>query len=85
MDLIQTLQSSSTILDKKFTLTHVGLMNADRNPISLWKAISEICKENADFAADYQIQFVGKNSKRSSRKYSKISNRKCARYWVCIS
>jgi len=57
------LQSSSTILDKKFTLTHVGLMNADRNPISLWKAISEICKENADFAADYQIQFVGKIAK----------------------
>ncbi len=35
-------------------------MNADRNPISLWKAISDICNENADFAADYEIQFVGK-------------------------
>jgi glycosyltransferase involved in cell wall biosynthesis len=46
--------------DKKFTITHVGLMNADRNPISLWKAISEICKENIDFAKEYQIQFVGK-------------------------
>ena len=46
--------------DKKFTITHVGLMNADRNPISLWKAISEICKENIDFAKEYQIQFIGK-------------------------
>ena len=47
-------------LDKKFTIAHVGLMNADRNPISLWKSISEICKENTDFAEEYQIQFVGK-------------------------
>jgi glycosyltransferase involved in cell wall biosynthesis len=54
------IDSTSITLDKKFTITHVGLMNADRNPISLWKAISDICKENADFAADYQIQFVGK-------------------------
>ena len=54
------IQSSSIVLDQKFTVTHVGLMNADRNPISLWKAISDICKENKDFAEDYQIQFVGK-------------------------
>ena len=51
---------SSTELDSKFTITHIGLMNADRNPISLWKAISEICIEKVDFAQDYQIQFVGK-------------------------
>ena len=54
------IQSSSTVLDQKFTITHIGLMNADRNPISLWKAISEICEENAGFATEYQIQFVGK-------------------------
>ncbi|WP_347173865.1 glycosyltransferase family 4 protein [Polaribacter uvawellassae] len=54
------INSASITLDKKFTITHVGLMNADRNPISLWKTISEICKENDAFAADYQIQFVGK-------------------------
>ena len=47
-------------LDKKFTITHIGLMNADRNPISFWKAISEICNENVSFTNDYQIQFVGK-------------------------
>ncbi len=51
--------STSIKLDKKFTITHVGLMNADRNPISFWKAISEICKENNNFADDYQVQFVG--------------------------
>lgn len=46
-------------LDSEFTITHVGLMNADRNPIFLWKAISEICKKNEDFAKDYKVQFVG--------------------------
>lgn len=51
---------TSTELDEKFTITHVGLMNSNRNPISFWKAISEICKENTNFAADYQVQFVGK-------------------------
>ncbi|MFT5761967.1 MAG: hypothetical protein ACI8WA_001091 [Polaribacter sp.] len=51
---------TSTELDEKFTITHVGLMNSDRNPISFWKAISEICKENTDFTSDYQVQFVGK-------------------------
>ena len=54
------INSEENKLDAKFTITHVGLMNADRNPISFWKAISKICKENTDFATDYQIQFVGK-------------------------
>jgi glycosyltransferase involved in cell wall biosynthesis len=52
--------STSIVLDVKFTITHIGLMNADRNPISFWKAISEICNENTHFATDYQVQFVGK-------------------------
>ena len=49
-----------TKLDSRFTITHIGLMNADRNPYSFWKAIHEICLENANFAKDYQIQLVGK-------------------------
>ena len=52
--------SQKATLDTKFTITHVGLMNADRNPISLWKAIQEISRENKEFAKDYQIQFVGR-------------------------
>jgi len=46
-------------LDAKFTITHVGLMNADRNPYSFWKAIHEIAEENDQFAKDYEIQLVG--------------------------
>lgn len=46
-------------LDTKFTITHIGLMNADRNPYSFWKAIKELAKENDSFANDYQVQLVG--------------------------
>ena len=48
-----------TTLDSNFTITHIGLMNADRNPYSFWKAIKEIVDENDQFAKDYQIQLVG--------------------------
>ncbi len=47
-------------LDKRFTITHIGLMNADRNPYSFWKAVNELAQENATFAKDYKIQLVGK-------------------------
>jgi hypothetical protein len=47
-------------LDTKFTITHIGLMNADRNPISFWKAISELSSENKEFANDVSIKIVGK-------------------------
>ena len=46
-------------LDKKFTLVHIGLMNADRNPITLWKVLSEIIKENKGFANDFQLKLIG--------------------------
>lgn len=47
-------------LDARFTITHIGLMNADRNPYSFWKAIQEIAHENDQFAEEYQIQLIGK-------------------------
>ena len=47
-------------LDKKFSITHIGLMNADRNPKVLWKVLHEICKENKDFKQDLEIKLIGK-------------------------
>ena len=49
-----------TRLDSDFTITHIGLMNADRNPYSFWKAIKELSNENEAFAKEYKIQLVGK-------------------------
>ncbi|MGB0880965.1 MAG: glycosyltransferase family 4 protein [Polaribacter sp.] len=47
-------------LDKKFTITHIGLMNADRNPTILWNVLAEILSENNDFKNDVEIQLIGK-------------------------
>jgi glycosyltransferase involved in cell wall biosynthesis len=47
-------------LDKKFSISHIGTLNAARNPQTVWKVLSEICAENSEFKADLQIQLVGK-------------------------
>ncbi|TVZ55720.1 glycosyltransferase involved in cell wall biosynthesis [Lutibacter sp. Hel_I_33_5] len=47
-------------LGKRFTITHVGLMNADRNPFLLWKVLQDICLENKGFQTDLEIKLIGK-------------------------
>jgi glycosyltransferase involved in cell wall biosynthesis len=47
-------------LDSKFTITHIGLMNADRNPKILWEVLSEIKEENSEFSSDFQLKLIGK-------------------------
>ena len=47
-------------LDSKFTLTHVGSLNKDRNPNFLWATLKEICNENKAFESDLEIKFIGK-------------------------
>ena len=50
----------NAILDDKFTCTHIGLMNADRNPKMLWEVFSELCTENESFKNDFQLKLIGK-------------------------
>jgi glycosyltransferase involved in cell wall biosynthesis len=47
-------------LDTKFTLTHIGSLNKDRNPNFLWATLKEICSENNTFETDLEIKFIGK-------------------------
>jgi len=47
-------------LDGKFTLTHVGSMNADRNPKILWKALSDLLLNTPQFKQDFELKLVGK-------------------------
>ena len=47
-------------LDTSFTITHIGMMNADRNPNVLWNVLKEICDENVDFKKDLKVQLIGK-------------------------
>lgn len=46
-------------LDKRFSITHIGLMNADRNPKVLWEVLLEIINENKFFKEDLEIKLVG--------------------------
>lgn len=50
-------------LDVFFSITHVGMMNADRNPSVLWKILKEICYENSKFKNNLKIRLIGKISK----------------------
>ena len=52
--------TKSAKLDSKFTITHIGLMNADRNPRMLWEILSEIKEENSEFSSDFQLKLIGK-------------------------
>lgn len=47
-------------LDTKFTISHIGLFIESQNPVNLWKALVELCNENAEFASDLNIQLIGK-------------------------
>ena len=50
-------------MDSKFTLAHIGSFLSERNPRILWKALSEILKENKEFASDFQLKLIGAVSK----------------------
>ena len=69
-------QKSDITLDKRFSITHIGMMNADRNPVLLWKVLSDICKENTEFKNDLEIKLVGKisNEVKSSLSNSPLIN-----------
>ncbi|ADQ79470.1 glycosyl transferase, group 1 [Paludibacter propionicigenes WB4] len=47
-------------LDEKFSISHIGTLNAARNPQTVWKVLSKICADQPEFRADLQIQLVGK-------------------------
>lgn len=51
---------STKSLDKKFSISHIGTLNAARNPATVWKVLGILCNEDENFRADLQIQLVGK-------------------------
>ena len=53
---------SKQVLDEKFTLAHIGSFLSDRNPIILWKSLSELIAENKKFASLFQLKLIGKVS-----------------------
>ncbi|MGB5942619.1 MAG: glycosyl transferase family 1 [Leeuwenhoekiella sp.] len=51
-----------TPLSEKFTLSHIGSLLSGRNPLILWKVLSELKTENSDFVRDLELQLIGKVS-----------------------
>ncbi|MFD1315596.1 glycosyltransferase family 4 protein [Namhaeicola litoreus] len=47
-------------LDTAFSLTHIGLMNADRNPEILWDVLADLIKADEEFSNDLSINLIGK-------------------------
>jgi glycosyltransferase involved in cell wall biosynthesis len=47
-------------LDDKFSIVHIGTLGAARNPHTLWKALSELLREEPKLKDQLHIRFVGK-------------------------
>ncbi|MDX1829154.1 MAG: glycosyltransferase family 4 protein [Lutibacter sp.] len=50
-------------LDTKFSITHIGLMNSDRNPVLFWRVLKEIGDEKPQFLNDLNVNLIGKIDK----------------------
>jgi len=53
-------KESPSVPDEKFSITHIGSLNKDRNPLFLWTTLRDICQENKEFEEDLEIKFIGK-------------------------
>jgi len=47
------------LLDKKFSITHTGSLNKDRNPFIFWEVINDLVQEDNEFSADLEIKLIG--------------------------
>ena len=48
-----------------FSITHLGTMNADRNPEVLWPVLAELVKTDVFFSTQLKIQLIGKTDIRA--------------------
>ena len=46
-------------LDKKFTLSHIGSLLSERNPLILWQILKELIDKDASFAAQFHLNLIG--------------------------
>ncbi len=58
----QSISQKEVVRDTKFSMAHIGLMNADRNPKMLWKVLKKIGEEQTGFLEDLEIKLIGKVS-----------------------
>lgn len=53
----------ASTLTKAFTVTHVGSVNGDRNPIALWEALEELLEKIPQMRQDLKLNFIGPTDK----------------------
>lgn len=53
-------EKGEVLPDKEFTICHIGSLNVDRNPESLWRVLSKLVKENKTFEKQLKIKLIGK-------------------------
>ncbi len=58
----ETYKKPSVKKDNYFTVAHIGSLLSERNPRVLWKALSELIKENEAFKKAFRLRLVGKVS-----------------------
>jgi glycosyltransferase involved in cell wall biosynthesis len=58
------ISEKTDVLDAQFTITHVGMMNEDRNPHLLWEVLQELSEEVSGFSKKLKVQLIGKVASR---------------------
>ncbi|WP_046744737.1 glycosyltransferase family 4 protein [Kordia zhangzhouensis] len=76
---------SSSSLDKKFTISHIGSLLSERNPEILWEVLAELIEEHEDFSKDVQLQFAGVVSDRIQRHIQNAGLEKYTTYFGYVS
>lgn len=55
----EVLQDEHLVLDSKFTISYIGLLPKQSNPVAFFKVIKKVCDANEAFKNDVQLLFVG--------------------------
>jgi glycosyltransferase involved in cell wall biosynthesis len=55
----EVLVSNAITLDKRFSISYIGLLPKQSNPKLFFSALQKICIENADFKKDLKLNFIG--------------------------
>lgn len=49
--------------DGYFNVTHTGLLTKEGNPVELWKALADKCRDDEEFRSRFRLILVGKTDK----------------------
>tara|TARA_R110002167_G_scaffold86317_2_gene233730 strand:+ start:30373 stop:31632 length:1260 start_codon:yes stop_codon:yes gene_type:complete len=55
----EVLAENSVKLDKKFSISYIGLLPKQSNPKVLFSVLKKLCFENTDFKKDLKLNFIG--------------------------